>query len=226
MNGYFNENNRSFSAWNTFWMLAEVDSTSPPQDRKNRILDAAERCFARQGFHKSTMQDVAAECTMSPGNLYRYFSSKDDLVAGLAERDRERFMRDVAGLTAAVDPRSTFEALGRLHLVEAPVEKAVLMMELWAEGARNPRIGAICRAMDHEVHGIMTAFVAHWRNLEGMTSPTPAEQVAALMMILSDGLFRQRASAPDFNAEAAFRLIYPIVLNAIGVPQSSVPEAP
>ncbi len=207
-------------------MLAATALPAPPQDRKNRILDAAERCFARHGFHKSTMQDVAAECAMSPGNLYRYFSSKDDLVAGLAERDRERFMCDITVITAATDPRSAFEALGRLHLVETPVEKAVLMMELWAESARNPRIGAICRAMDHEVHGIMTAFVAQWRRLEGMSSPTPPDQVASLMMILGDGLFRQRASAPDFNAEAAFRLIYPIVLNAIGVPQSSPPEVP
>jgi TetR/AcrR family transcriptional regulator, repressor for uid operon len=206
-------------------VLAEPIVAPQLNDRRSRILDGAEQCFARQGFHKSTMQDVAHECAMSPGNLYRYFSSKDDLVAGLAERDRERFMGDFTVLTATADPQSTFEALGRLHLVETPVEKAVLMMELWAEAARNPRIGAICRAMDKEVHGIMTAFVSHWRGLEGVTSTTPPEQVASLMMLLGDGLFRQRASTPDFDAEAAFRLIYPIVLHAIGVPQSSYPEA-
>jgi TetR/AcrR family transcriptional regulator, repressor for uid operon len=206
-------------------MLAEPVVVPQLNDRKSRILDGAERCFARQGFHKSTMQDVAQECAMSPGNLYRYFSSKDDLVAGLAERDRQRCMDDFTMLTSTADPQAAFEALGRLHLVEAPVEKVVLMMELWAEGARNPRIGAICLAMDKEVHGIMTAFVSHWRRLEGVTSPVQPEQVASLMMILSDGLFRQRASRPDFNAEAAFRLIYPIVLHAIGVPQSSLPEA-
>jgi TetR/AcrR family transcriptional regulator, repressor for uid operon len=204
--------------------LAETAVVPPPQDRKNRILDAAERCFALTGFHKATMQDVATECGMSPGNLYRYFASKDDVVAGMAERDRERFMADVVHLKAAPDPRATFEALGRHHLVEEPREKAVLMMELWAEGARNPRIGDICRFMDTEVHGIMTAFVEHWRRTEGVSAPTPAADVASLMMILSDGIFRRRANSTEFDAMAAFGIIYPIVLQAIGVPQSSVHE--
>jgi TetR/AcrR family transcriptional regulator, repressor for uid operon len=200
--------------------LVEPTGLTPPQDRRNRILDAAERCFAQTGFHKATMQDVAGECGMSPGNLYRYFASKDDIVAGMAERDRERFMADMARLKAAPDPRATFEAIGRHHLVEEPREKAVLMMELWAEGARNPRIGDICRFMDREVHGIMTTFVEHWRQTEGVTAPTPASDVASLMMILSDGIFRRRANSVDFDALAAFGIIYPIVLQAIGVPQN------
>jgi TetR/AcrR family transcriptional regulator, repressor for uid operon len=204
--------------------LAETAVVPPPQDRKNRILDAAERCFALTGFHKATMQDVATECGMSPGNLYRYFASKDDVVAGMAERDRERFMADMAHLKAAPDPRATFEAIGRHHLVEEPREKAVLMMELWAEGARNPRIGDICRFMDKEVHGIMTAFVEHWRRTEGVSAPTPAADVASLMMILSDGIYRRRANSIEFDALAAFGIIYPIVLQAIGVPQNSVHE--
>src|SRR4029079_15888863 len=64
--------------------LAE-DSSS---ERRKLILDAAERSFTRAGFHRTTMQDVAAEAGMSPGNLYRYFPSKDAFVAGLCERDR------------------------------------------------------------------------------------------------------------------------------------------
>ncbi len=46
--------------------IAEAQS-----DRHTRILDAAERCFARAGIHRTTMQDVASEAGMSPGNLYR-----------------------------------------------------------------------------------------------------------------------------------------------------------
>ena len=58
-----------------------ADPTSA--DTKTRILDAAERCFVRSGFHRTTMQDVAAEASMSPGNLYRYFASKDAIIIGI-----------------------------------------------------------------------------------------------------------------------------------------------
>ena len=204
--------------------LAESAPAQPSLDRKNRILDAAERCFARLGFHKATMQDVAAECGMSPGNLYRYFASKDEVVAGMTERDRERFMRDIERLKAADDPRATFEALGRRHLVEEPREKALLMMELWAEGARNPRIGAICGAMDGICHQILTEFVEHWRRTEGVSSPMPAAEVAMLMTLLGDGIYRRRAGAVDFDAAAAFQFILPIVLDAIGARSPAIRE--
>jgi TetR/AcrR family transcriptional regulator, repressor for uid operon len=205
--------------------LAESAPLQGSQDRRNRILDAAERCFARTGFHKATMQDVAAECGMSPGNLYRYFASKDDIVAGMAERDRERFMHDVERLKTAPDPRATFEMLGRQHLVDEPREKALLMTELWAEGARNPRIGTICSGMDEIVREILTEFVRHWRRVEGIEgAPMPPEDVATLMLLLGDGIYRQRAASPHFDAGAAFALIFPILLDAVGVRRDPVRE--
>src|ERR1041384_4309671 len=57
-------------------------------DRRLEILAAAQRCFVRAGFHGASMQDICAEAGMSPGNLYRYFPSKEALIAGIAERDR------------------------------------------------------------------------------------------------------------------------------------------
>ncbi len=170
------------------------------------------------------MQDVAAECGMSPGNLYRYFAAKDDIVSGLAERDRERFMRDMVQLKSADDPRTTFVAMGRQHLVEEPREKAILMMELWAEGARNPRIGAICGAMDAICKGILIEFIQHWRKSEGIKGRMSAEEVTELMLLLGDGIYRRRAGSPDFDAAAAFDFILPIVLDAIGVPMNAVRE--
>ena len=53
--------------------------------RRQQIVDAAQRCFARRGFHQSSMQDVFAESGLSAGAVYRYFKSKDELVAALDE---------------------------------------------------------------------------------------------------------------------------------------------
>src|ERR1700690_3154137 len=70
-----------------------TDAHAPPggrgSDRQGQILASAQRAFVRQGFHAATMQHIAAEAGMSPGNLYRYFPSKEAIVAGLCARDQE-----------------------------------------------------------------------------------------------------------------------------------------
>ena len=49
-------------------------------ERRERILEAAERAFAAHGFHAATMQHVAEAAGMSAGNLYRTFPSKEAIV--------------------------------------------------------------------------------------------------------------------------------------------------
>jgi TetR/AcrR family transcriptional regulator, repressor for uid operon len=207
--------------------LAHADDAAtltPPRDRKNLILDAAERCFVRSGFHKTTMQDLAAECGMSPGNLYRYFPSKDAVVAGIVERDRARFNRDSEMLLNAPDPFDAFIALGRHHLVSEPREKAIMIQEIWAEASRNPRVAEICATIDGTVREMMARFIVHWRASARLTGHgTPAE-VADLMMVLSDGVCRRRATDPDFDPASVFRLLVPVVLNMIGADPSRLSE--
>ncbi len=48
-------------------------------DTAKRILDAASRRFLHYGFKKTTMSEIADDCNMSTGNLYRYFPSKLDI---------------------------------------------------------------------------------------------------------------------------------------------------
>lgn len=195
-----------------------------PLDRKIRILDAAERCFVRTGFHKATMQDVATDCGMSQGNLYRYFPSKDAIVAGLAERDREQFNADFARLLDAPHPLKAFVAMGHHHLVAEPRSKAIMMMEIWAEASRNPRIATICAATDLSCAECMTTFIAHWRLTEGVVGIGSPSEVAALIIALGDGLFRLRATNADFDAGAAFSFALPVILNMVGVQPTDLLE--
>jgi TetR/AcrR family fatty acid metabolism transcriptional regulator len=53
--------------------------------RKQQILDAAIVVFARQGFHKARMDDIAEEVGVSKGTLYWYFKSKDAIILSLLE---------------------------------------------------------------------------------------------------------------------------------------------
>lgn len=55
------------------------------------ILQAAEKIFARQGYHPTTMESVAEECGWSKGTLYLHFKSKEDLFFSILFEKMDQF---------------------------------------------------------------------------------------------------------------------------------------
>ncbi len=172
-------------------------------ERRERILEAAERAFVRQGFHATTMQHVADELGMSAGNLYRYFPSKEAIVEGLCSVDQAERARGFAELMA--DNRNIMEALCaglRKHVLAKPPEKARLIVEIWAEAGRNPRVAAITRAIDADVLA----------GLERLMDAAKAGGVASLgldsrfgarfFFTFVAGLFKRIAIEADFDRDA------------------------
>src|SRR5215831_1815047 len=85
-----------------------TSTTEPIQDRPRQILRAAMTCFARRGFHLTTMQDISGEAQISVGLIYRYFDSKDAVISFMAAEH----MEDLRGmLEQARQAPTLFEAL-------------------------------------------------------------------------------------------------------------------
>ena len=59
---------------------AVAPTKAPPGDRRRQILDAAIRVFARQGFHRCRVSDIADEAGVAYGLVYHYFNSKDQVL--------------------------------------------------------------------------------------------------------------------------------------------------
>ena len=71
------------------------------EERRNQILEAAARVFAKSGFSKARMDDIAAESGLSKGALYWYFNSKDEIILAMLDRLFEREMADLHTLQKA-----------------------------------------------------------------------------------------------------------------------------
>jgi TetR/AcrR family transcriptional regulator, fatty acid metabolism regulator protein len=61
-------------------------------DKRERILDAAVRVFARKGFHRARVSEVAKAAGVADGTIYLYFKSKDALLVSLFEDRVERLL--------------------------------------------------------------------------------------------------------------------------------------
>ena len=186
-------------------MSANVSVTDPSVGRdslrRRTILAAAERAFVRHGFHASTMQDVAVEAGMSPGNLYRYFPSKDAIVAGLCECDQEEMASDFVDLAAAGDVVAAIERMLHKRLVEDPREPLQLIVEIWAESARNPVIASIQSKVDALVRERLSATVEAARRSGAAAPGIDVDFAVRALMTIGAGLFKRRVLEPDFDGE-------------------------
>jgi AcrR family transcriptional regulator len=61
-------------------------------DVRCQIIEAAKKRFSHFGYAKTTMAEVAADCSMSPGNLYRFFPGKLDIAECIATQDYEKHL--------------------------------------------------------------------------------------------------------------------------------------
>jgi AcrR family transcriptional regulator len=78
---------------------------------RDKIIEAAKCRFSHFGYGKTTMAEVAGDCEMSPGNLYRFFPGKLDIAEAIATEDYERHLAHLRKL--AVAPNR--DARTRLH---------------------------------------------------------------------------------------------------------------
>jgi len=178
----------------------------PDADRRERIVEAAERAFVRHGFHAATMQHVADEAGMSPGNLYRYFPSKEAIVEDLCEVDRGRRAGSFEAFAELMARNGDLtEAIRwgmREHVLSKPPEKARMIVEIWAEAGRNPRVAEITRTLDADVLSGLERLV-DVAKAAGAASPRLDSRFAARFFVtLVAGLFKRIAVEPGFDPEA------------------------
>jgi AcrR family transcriptional regulator len=112
------------------------------ETRRQQILDAARRCFSRDGFHNTTTADIVRESGVSQGTLYVYFTTKDDIILALAD-DRHQAEAFVSALAQSEqDPIEGLAVLLELHgdsLVDRHrLDARRVGVQGWAEALRNP----------------------------------------------------------------------------------------
>ncbi|MFI7641631.1 TetR/AcrR family transcriptional regulator [Nonomuraea sp. NPDC049400] len=164
--------------------------------RRRQILAAARRCFLRNGFHATSMQDVLAEAELSAGAVYRYFKSKDDIIAATASEA----LAEVALAFEADDatPPDLDDIVDLVLGVDRPPlsgsrESAQLLVQVWSEALRSPSLCAKLKEVMQEARNVVGGLVARHQRRGLLSADVPAEHVAAVLMALVDGFLVLRA---------------------------------
>jgi AcrR family transcriptional regulator len=127
--------------------------------RRQQIVDAAWACFARKGYHQTTMQDICQESGLSPGAIYRYFASKEAILKAINHLSQEmgRALVEEARSLAS-GPLDTLQVIGQtmLSYFDDPMSETTtrVNIEIWPEIIRSD-----------ELRGNLRTEITFWRTV-------------------------------------------------------------
>ena len=175
------------------------------QAQRDRILDAAQRCFAERGFHGASMAMIAETAQMSAGLIYRYFAGKSELIHGIVSRQAALLADDFAkmesGERAPVDAivdNHAYCTRGATEDLASPCHlDATLVLEIAAESRRDPVIAEAMELLDERIdHGL-----AQWLQQSSAQAMPPhlLHARTVILRALLDGLKMRQVRDQDLD---------------------------
>lgn len=193
-------------------------------DRREEILAAAKTCFARAGFHQTSIHDICAAAGMSAGNVYRYFPSKEAIIAGIAERQSAEAAESFAAVSRAENFLEAFAGLARYHLVERDLDDINLCAEVMAESRRNAEVARTHAAIEATLKKGLADMLRKAAERGEIAGDIEFDHIATMLFVLGDGIFWRRSVDPNFDPEALLPLVLQMV-NALIKPRDGAGKA-
>ncbi|HYY19079.1 MAG TPA: TetR/AcrR family transcriptional regulator [Streptosporangiaceae bacterium] len=184
--------------------------------RRDQILSAARRCFLRDGFHATSMQDLFAEAGLSAGAVYRYFASKDEVILAIAEDNMREVLAMINEVATADPDRSLGEVMaGALGQVQAKNEAdgvGGMAILVWSEALRNPALAVQLQVLLAGMYEDFTRLAADHQRAGELPGGAPAEAIARLLVaVMAGSILQLTVLGPDAVSDvgAAARALWP-----------------
>jgi AcrR family transcriptional regulator len=175
-------------------------------ERRAQILDAARRCFARRGFHRTTLQDVFAESGLSAGCVYNYFKSKEELIRAIADERHASERRVLSRGAAREDPVEGLRAVvARFvddYLRPRAPEKRLIALQTWAEATRDAQILAVVREGLDVPRREIEALIRRGKAAKAIARDVDPDATARTMIAMFHGFVLQRLWDPKLDLDA------------------------
>lgn len=184
--------------------------------RRDQILSAARRCFLRDGFHATSMQDLFAEAGLSAGAVYRYFASKDDVIIAIAEENVREVVAMIHDSASGEPGRPIGTVLADILTVvrakDAEEGLAGLAVLAWSEALRNPVLASRFADRFAQIRTDLTEIARKHQRAGNLPREVPAESLAAVFLSVVPGCILQLAtlgSAAVEGVPAAVEALWP-----------------
>ena len=164
--------------------------------RRHQILQAALACFARRGYHRTTVDEIVATAGLSKGALYQYFKGKEDLFLALHRLQEGELRRRVENAFAGEESvKEKLERGAEVFLSSLQAEYgdfARIGLEFWAEAPRRPDLGEKFREGYTEWQAFLSRVIARGVRSGEFRADLNCEALASAILGVCDGLTLHR----------------------------------
>ena len=170
-----------------FMSQPQIDSSNA--DRRSQILDAALVCFAKRGFHQTSMHDISGEAGISVGLIYRYFENKEAVISAMAARHKQEIQQMLERARQAPSLLESLEILFTAHCCEnEPRLISAFVVDLYAEASRNPHVADLVRdVLETAMNGVRDLIARAPEAQNTGNNLTPAD-LAELIFAVARGM--------------------------------------
>jgi AcrR family transcriptional regulator len=165
---------------------------------RQRVLAAAAKVFARRGYHRATVDEIASEAGFTIGAVYSNFSGKEELFLALADRQVEERVAEVAAMADAADgDEPSKEAAEQFRaFLERDPEWPLLFYEFWSLSVRNPELqGELAKRRD-AIRDALADCLERIAKRHSFRLRFPAPVLATAIAASLNGLAFERAADP------------------------------
>ena len=168
---------------------------------KGRIIQSAIENFAKKGFDKTRMEDIAASCGLAKGTLYLYFKNKEDLFFALCEYNLEQLRNQLSRLfNKKEDMMSDAERFyDEYHSVSLGDE--IIWFEMIALSTRKPKLRKILAENQGKVHRAVKEFLKIQIERGFFREDINIDAIAAGLIALYNGLATNKLLLQTSDAE-------------------------
>lgn len=179
------------------------------QARRDQILAASWRCFARRGLHSTSMEDIVREAKLSFGAVYLYYKSKDDLIQAafsMAFHEMQAFLVPIIRREPAYPPSVFVRETTKVLTVYAHRDQlnfGVSFLMGWGEAEFNPKVKELVSNGQRAYREELTAVVRKWQERGDVGSETKPENIAKVMLSFFLGFIVQSAMIGGIDPKTA-----------------------
>jgi AcrR family transcriptional regulator len=176
------------------------------QEKERLILDAAQNRFARFGFSKVTMDEIAEDIGMAKASLYYYYPTKEHVFREVIRREQDEFLTQAASILdkpSGAGPKLTTYVRRRIALGNQLLNLSALNAKFWQD--LKPGFRDLFVAFAKEELQLLTKIIREG-NKSGEFNVASPEKIAEMLLHVLQGLRLRFAQASQFRGEAELRL--------------------